>query len=302
MKRALPLSLAVFVTALLTITLALVFSEQSPTLLPLEPLPAQAMPAQAVLEQTLPIQNTPEDGTSLAYIHFSLDFADDDTTQEEYEAITPYTGAEIDPSRPMVALTFDDGPSIYTSIILDLLEYHGGRATFCILGYLAEENKGIILRAFNMGSEVIGHSWDHEDFTRISGPGIKAQITQTSDVIEYITGVRPSLYRPPFGAVNSTVVNASKELGYAIITWSVDSRDWYSRNADAIYTAIMSTVENGSIVLSHDLHRSTASAMAMVIPELIERGYQLVTVSELFQHKSVVPQAGVVYRTPTLTR
>ncbi|MCL2694534.1 MAG: polysaccharide deacetylase, partial [Oscillospiraceae bacterium] len=99
----------------------------------------------------------------------------------------------------------------------------------------------------------------------------------------------------PHGALNATVREVSAELGYAIINWSVDPFDWRDRNADVVYEAIMSHVHNNAIILTQDLYASTADAVERVIPELISRGYQLVTVTELMYYSGITMQAGVVY-------
>ena len=208
--------------------------------------------------------------------------------------VPPQSG-DIDPSKPMIALTFDDGPSKYTSQILDTLEKYNARATFCVVGNLVNARKDTVKRAFDMGSEIIGHSWDHKDLSKLGAADIKLQLNNTSAAIEAVTGVWPQLYRPPYGAVSNTLKSTSAELGYAIIYWSVDPLDWSSRNAEKVYNEIMNNASNKAIVLSHDLYGSTADAMERIIPELIEKGYQLVTVSELMYYSGKTLEAGVVY-------
>ena len=195
----------------------------------------------------------------------------------------------------MVALTFDDGPSKYTSQILSILEKYGARATFCVVGNLVNARKETVKRASDLGCEIIGHSWDHRDLTKLTAEEVKKELRDTSAVIESVTGVSPRLYRPPYGAVNNTLKSISAELGYALINWSVDPLDWQSRNADKVYNAIMADTGNRAIVLSHDLYGSTADAMERVIPELISRGYQLVTMSELMYYSGKTFEPGVVY-------
>jgi len=209
-------------------------------------------------------------------------------------SVPPQSG-DIDPSKPMIALTFDDGPSKYTSHVLDILEKYGARATFCVVGNIVNARQETVKRTSDLGCEVIGHSWSHRDLSKLSSEEIKKELNDTSAAIEAITGVWPRLYRPPYGAVNNTLKSVSAELGYAIIYWSVDPLDWSSRNADKIHTAIMSEAGNYAIVLSHDLYGSTADAMERVIPELISKGYQLVTVSELMYYSDKTLEAGVVY-------
>jgi len=207
----------------------------------------------------------------------------------------PPQSNEIDPSKPMVALTFDDGPSKYTAQILDLLEKYNCRATFCVVGNLVSARKSTVKRASDLGCEIIGHSWDHRDLSKLTAEEIKKELNDTSAAIESVTGSKPMLYRPPYGATNATVKNVSAELGYALIHWSVDPLDWKSKNADKVHSAIMGEVSNRAIVLSHDLYGSTADAMERVIPELLSRGYQLVTVSELMYYSDKTLEAGKIY-------
>jgi len=199
--------------------------------------------------------------------------------------------ASIDPSRPMVALTFDDGPSVHTLSILDTLEKYGALATFFVVGELVERHPEIAIQTFNFGHEILGHSWTHRSFTALSDVEVRNEIVLTNEIIEQITGISPSMTRTPFGHVNARVQNIAAETGVVIIGWSVDPRDWQTRNADRIYADIMSAVYDRAIILCHDLRLPTAKAMEMVIPSLIERGYQLVTVSELmyFTDQQLVP-------------
>jgi len=184
--------------------------------------------------------------------------------------------------RPMIALTFDDGPAQHTDRILDLLERYGGQATFFVVGRSVEEWQDTILRTINLGSEVANHTWFHPELTEISDQRIRTELRTTSAIIEQITGLpRPPFFRPPFGLADERVANIAAELGYAIVTWTLDTRDWQVRNADAVYNIIMNEAEEGSVILMHDTHSTTADAMERVIPELIARGYRLVTVSEL---------------------
>lgn len=186
---------------------------------------------------------------------------------------------------PMVALTFDDGPSVYTERILDVLEIYGGQVTFCVLGNRIEDWQNTIRRAVCHGHEVIGHSWNHRNLTRLNADQIAEQITDTSAAIQAVTGSpAPSIFRAPYGRQNAAVRNVSRELGYSLLNWSIDPRDWEIRDADHIYNFIMDNVQDGSIVVLHDIRPYTSDAMARVIPSLIERGFQLVTASELLEY------------------
>ena len=201
----------------------------------------------------------------------------------------------------MIALTFDDGPSQQTARILDTLEQHGGRATFFVLGSRVEGYAGIARRAVSLGSEIVGHSWTHSDFSLISPEELAWEIGQTSDTIERITGRRPNFYRPPYGRTNSSVRALSFNLGYAMVNWTLDTRDWEIRDAEHIYETIITRVSGGDIVLMHDIYTSTADAMELVIPRLISEGFELVTVSELLAHLYGTLEPGRIYGNPNET-
>ena len=199
--------------------------------------------------------------------------------------------------RPMIALTFDDGPSQYTEYILDVLQRHGARATFCVLGNRVENWADTIRRMDYLGSEVIGHSWNHRNFTNLREDEIKRQILDTSAIIEEILGFPPPpIFRAPYGALNSRVRRVARELGYSFLNWSLDTRDWHYRDAQHLYDFIMERAKDGSIILMHDIRRPTADAMIYVIPALIERGFQLVTATELIEYFEGGLEPGTEFR------
>ncbi len=207
----------------------------------------------------------------------------------------PSKASDIDPSKPMIALTFDDGPSKYTSRILDLLAQHKGRATFCVLGNLVESRPDIVKRAISLGNEVIGHSWDHRDLTKLTPEEIEEEILGTYNAIKSLGGTAKKMYRPPYGAVDDTLKEASAELGFSIIYWSLDTIDWKAESSADVYNAVMNDAEDKAIILCHDIYSETADAMESVIVELIDKGYQLVTVSELLENSGKSLEAGEVY-------
>ena len=208
----------------------------------------------------------------------------------------------VDRTRPMIALTFDDGPVYYTLRILDTFERYGGNATFFVRGDFVELRPHIVQEAHGRGFEVAGHSWNHPDLRLQSAYQIESQIIRTHNAIEDIVGTIPMIYRPPFGAFNHTVREVSENLGFAIIYWSIDPRDWDVRNSDAIFRSIMSNAYDGGIVLLHDPVSATVTALEQVVPELIERGFQLVTVSQLFYYREIELKPGVVYFSAPIQR
>ena len=183
--------------------------------------------------------------------------------------------------KPMIALTFDDGPGLATDRILNTLKENNAVATFFVIGNRVGSNKETLLKAVANGNEIAGHSWDHKNLTNLSDARVRTDLKSTDDAIYRTLGFRSKLFRPPYGSINSRVARIAGEEGFAAINWSVDPQDWRYKNANTVYNSIMSNVREGSIILAHDIHGTTATAMERVIPELIKRGYRLVTVSEL---------------------
>ena len=201
----------------------------------------------------------------------------------------------IDPSRPVVALTFDDGPSEYTEGILELLTAYDGAATFCVVGNRVSNYEDQIRAIAAQGSEIATHTWSHKKLTTLSASEMERQIMQAVESVQKIVDVPVRFIRPPYGSVNDDVRAVARRLGMPIAEWSIDTEDWRTLSARKTEKAILDNVKNGSIVLMHDIHAPTAEAMKRVIPELSRRGYQLVTLSELFSLREGDAQAGVVY-------
>lgn len=218
------------------------------------------------------------------------------TPQPQEEPPAEASGAPaIDPSRPMIALTFDDGPSEYTPHILDVLAEHGARATFCMVGNRISAYRDVVARVAGEGHEIATHTWSHKRLTTLSQSEIESQLRRCMDAITTASGASVAVMRPPYGAVNADVKAVCRKLGLTIATWSIDTEDWRTNNADATYSAIMNHVTNGSIILCHDVKPSTSAAMDRVIPALVSQGYQLVTVSQLLSFSKTGGAPGVVY-------
>lgn len=199
----------------------------------------------------------------------------------------------IDPAKPMVALTFDDGPNpTSTGRVLDTLQLHNARATFFVLGSLAEKYPDVLVRMNEIGCQIGNHTYDHPELIRISNYKIANQITRTSEIISNATGVKPTLTRPPYGSYNKTVSSCAQT---PIILWSIDTLDWKNRNATVVTDSVMSKVKDGDIILLHDIHDTTATATEDIVPALIERGFQLVTIDELAYYKNKTLLPGVAY-------
>lgn len=203
-------------------------------------------------------------------------------------------GGNIDPSKPMVALTFDDGPSKYTSQILDALEANGGRATFFMVGNRIGNYKSTVKRMVDLGCEPASHTWDHTYLTKLSESALLTNLGQVDSAVQSAAGVTTKLVRPPGGFVNDTSKAILAKKGVPAIMWSIDTLDWKTKNAKKTVDAVLNNVQDGDIVLMHDLYSTSAEAAAILIPELTKRGYQLVTVSEMASYRGGM-QAGHTY-------
>ncbi len=188
-----------------------------------------------------------------------------------------------------IALTFDDGPHYkYTERILDILESHGVKATFFVIGVNAERYPEKVKRIVSDGHEIGNHTYSHPHLKNISGEELQAEIKKASDVIGGITDKRPTLFRPPEGFCGEKVANMAKKCGCSVILWSHDTRDWAHTPSDEISKKILDGVKGGDIILFHDFitpDTPTPDALEEVIPKLIERGYEFLTVSELISSK-----------------
>ena len=205
------------------------------------------------------------------------------------------TSTDIDPEKPMLALTFDDGPSAHTERLLDAFAAHGGKGTFYVVGNMVDNRPNALRRMAAEGHEIGGHSWNHRQLTKLSREDLTDQIMSTRAKIYEVAGVDSTTMRPPYGSYNDLVKEITGQLGIAMINWSVDTLDWKYKDADTVYKAVMDQAKNGAIILCHDLHKTTVDAMERAIPALIAEGYQLVTVSELLSSSGKTVQAGLVY-------
>lgn len=182
-----------------------------------------------------------------------------------------------------VALTFDDGPhATHTPYILDVLARHNARATFFVLGQRAAQHPEILRRAVSQGCEIGSHTWTHINMARSSQATIKSELDRTAAVISQATGRAPRVVRPPYGAGGTSVINYIYDLyGAPSILWDVDTNDWRKPGVQTVINRAVNSARPGSIILVHDIHGSTASAVEGIVTGLQQRGYTLVTVSEL---------------------
>ena len=199
---------------------------------------------------------------------------------------------KIDKNKKMVALTYDDGPSIYTPRILKTLKENNSVATFFVVGNRVPMYSDTVKKAYDMGCEIGNHTYEHKSLPNLSETEVKRQISKTNKEVKKAIGEKPVIMRPTGGATNT---NIKKWVGMPSIIWSVDRLDWKTRNADSTRRAVLNRVKDGDIVLMHDLYSATATASETIIPELVRRGYQLVTVSELAECRGGMKETGAYY-------
>ncbi|WP_250278905.1 polysaccharide deacetylase family protein [[Clostridium] colinum] len=200
---------------------------------------------------------------------------------------------KIDKNKPMVALTFDDGPNgATTTRILDILEKNNSVATFFIVSRRIDKDADILKRMVNLGCQIGNHTANHKDLTKLSTEQVKSEVDIVNNKLKNIIGKEASMVRVPYGAANS---NVKKTVNYPLIMWNIDTKDWQTKNAKSIEKAILNNVKDGDIILMHDLYTSTADACEVVIPQLVKQGFQLVTVEELLYYKEIEVKEGLTY-------
>ena len=203
----------------------------------------------------------------------------------------------IDPSKPMVAVTYDDGPGGNAETrILECLKKNGAVATFFYLGNRVYGSPQNVKTAHEIGCELGSHTWNHPVLTSLKPEELTRQFNDTNAAIKDVAGVYPTLFRPSYGESNDAINQMS---GLPVVMWSVDTLDWKYRDGQKIFDSVRSISNlDGKIILMHSIYESTADATDKLIPWLKENGYQTVTVSELIKYKTGAdPQAGNIYRT-----
>lgn len=189
---------------------------------------------------------------------------------------------EIDWSKPVVAITFDDGPSQYTLSILETLEEYGCRATFFMLGNRMGSYKEVVEAVAASENEIGTHTWSHKKLSELGSAGVKLELNEGIKRIKELTGRETRFLRPPYGAVSNKVYSYCVQNKMVVVNWSLGSDDWRTTSAKDVADTILSRVQSGDIILCHDTLEHTAEAMKTVIPELVARGYQVLTLTEIF--------------------
>lgn len=180
-----------------------------------------------------------------------------------------------------MALTFDDGPNAkVTPQVLAILKKYDAKATFFMVGQNVSKNSAVVKQIYEAGHEIGNHTWDHAKLTALSTANVKQEVDRTSNAIYAAIGQYPTVFRPPYGATNDKVRSV---MTMPSILWSIDTLDWKHRNAKKILTYVKASAKDGSIILMHDIHQTTANGLENVILYLQKQGYEFVTVSEILQ-------------------
>ena len=184
--------------------------------------------------------------------------------------------------KKFIAFTFDDGPSKYTSELIDTLELNNSSATFFMLGNRMKYNTDIVKKVYNSNSEIGTHTYSHKRLTSLSNDEIYNEINSSEIIFNDITGDHLKYLRPPYGSYNDHI----KGLGYNIILWNIDPKDWLTRDSKKIYNSVLNNACDGCIVLMHDIYPETIEAVKMLIPTLNEMNYEVVSISNLIYNKN----------------
>ena len=184
-----------------------------------------------------------------------------------------------------IALTFDDGPHPrQTRVILDILDEYGIKATFFAVGVNVENYTSALCEVVERGHEVANHTYTHTKVSGLDYDSFKRQIVDCEDKIFEKTGYKTKLLRPPEGMIDTSVKSVARELGYKVILWDIDTRDWAHTSPQNIASHVISNIRSGDIILMHDYigkNSPTAAALRLFIPKLLDMGYNFVVVSEL---------------------
>ena len=193
-----------------------------------------------------------------------------------------------------VALTFDDGPSgRYTQRLLDGLKKRNVKATFFLCGYRLKDYPEEAQRIFAEGHEIGLHGYSHDNMGKMSYGQAKKELQDTLALLP--KGCDPMFLRPPGGASGKGLKQAAQEVGVAILNWSVDPKDWCNHDASAVTAAVTQTVQDGDIILLHDMCDCSVTAALRIVDTLQKQGFRFVTVSELARLRGITPTPGQLY-------
>lgn len=184
-----------------------------------------------------------------------------------------------------IALTFDDGPHPYlTPRILEILKKHGVSATFFMVGENVINYPDAARAVLREGHEIGNHTYSHRHVSSLDSKRLTEEMEKCENALFELCECRPHLFRPPEGAVTKTVEECAREGDYSLVLWSLDTRDWENKSVEQIVGRVIDNIRPGDIILMHDyigVRSKTPEALEILLPELLKRGYEPVTVSHL---------------------
>ena len=200
--------------------------------------------------------------------------------------------ADLPADVKYIALTFDDGPRRGTTErLLDGLRERGASATFFLVGEEIAGSEDLVKRMAAEGHQVGNHTWSHVRLAGIAPETAEEEVRKTQEVLEELLGEGTYWLRPPYG-----LIDEGMETTVPMVKWSVDPRDWESRNTAQVTQAVLRDARPNAIILLHDIYPSSVEAALQIVDTLEAEGYWFVTVEELLRLNGVMPEAGVMYR------
>lgn len=184
-------------------------------------------------------------------------------------------------SKKYIAFTYDDGPSEYTPLLIDLLEKNNSSATFFMIGNKMEAKKEIVLKVHNSNSEIGSHTYSHKNLTKLNSTDLNYELEKCDEIFYEITSSHLKYLRPPYDFYEKSIIKSN----YYIVTWNIDPKDWLNKDADKIYNAVIEKACDGCIVIMHDIYEESYEASVKLINTLKKLGYSVVSVSKLIKEK-----------------
>ena len=215
-----------------------------------------------------------------------------DGSQEGYVPEETPAPEKAEKEKKTIALTFDDGPSSFTGRLLDCLEKNNAKATFFMVGKEIESFPDEVKRMEKLGCELGNHTYSHTDLTTLSSEEISNEIGTVDKLLYDLAGHGATVVRPPYGSIND---NVRSTVGTPMMLWSVDTLDWETEDVQKIVDTVMSSAEDGAVILMHDIFKTSVDAAEIIIPKLIKEGYDLVTVHALAEKKGITMEPGTAY-------
>ena len=203
--------------------------------------------------------------------------------QEVKEVVSEHVSGEMSEYGDVpkkIALTFDDGPNVAcTGRLLDGLKKRNVRATFFVIGKNAKKNPKLTKRIYEEGHMIGNHTYTHIDMSKVSEGKAGKELKKTSRTVHAITGEYPQYMRPPYGVCSQKL---EESLDMILVRWTIDPLDWKTENTNEIVKKVVTKAEENDIILLHDCYKSAVDAALKIIDILQKKGYEFVTVDELF--------------------